>query len=101
MIVDDRSRRGGLVKVNIHPHALARIKERGCTRADVEYTVKHGLSSPAKYGRTRFTHTFAYNRKWLDKVYMHKTVEAFVQPQGYDSWLVITVIVKFHEWSMP
>ena len=32
---------------------------------------------------------------------MHKTVEAFVQPQGYDSWLVITVIVKFHEWSMP
>ena len=59
-IVDDRSRHGGPVKVNIHPHALARIKERGCTRADVEYTVKHGLSSPAKYGRTRFTHTFAY-----------------------------------------
>ena len=46
-IVDDRSHHGGQVKVNIHPHALARIKERGCTRADVEYTVKHGLSSRA------------------------------------------------------
>ena len=85
----------GHVKVNIHPHALARIKERGCTLADVDYAVKHGLSSPAKYGRTRFSHTFAYNRKWLDKSYALKTVEAFAELQGNDSWLVITVIVKF------
>lgn len=83
------------MKVRIHDHALTRMKERGCTRTEVEYTVKHGARSPAKYGRTRFRHTFAYNRKWLGKSYRRKTVDAFAIDEGGGNWLVITVIVMY------
>jgi hypothetical protein len=71
------------------------MTERGATRAEVEYSVKQGSSSPAKYGRTCFSHTFAYNRKWLGVPYSHKTVEAYAVKKGTDEWLVVTVIAKY------
>src|SRR5438045_1235640 len=46
-------------------------------------------------GRTRFTHTFAYNRGWHGKVYRRKTIEAYAVDRGGDDWLVITAIVKY------
>jgi hypothetical protein len=81
--------------VRLHPHAVQRLKERGATQAEVVYAVKHGSRSPAKFARTRFAHTFAYNRKWLGVVYRRKRVEAFAVDEGVDDWLVVTVIVKF------
>ena len=57
--------------------------------------MKYGSSSAAKFGRTKFTHTFAYNRKWLGRSYRTKVVEAFAQEVTADTWLVITVVVKF------
>ena len=74
---------------------MQRLGERGTTRDEVVYTVKHGTSSPAKFGRTRFVHTFTYGRKWLGRVYRRKRVEAFAVRDGPDDWLVITVVVKF------
>lgn len=71
------------------------MKERGCTLAEVQHTLKLGIRAPAKYNRVRFVHTFAYNRKWLGKSYHHKTVEAFATERGMNDWLVITVIVKY------
>ena len=86
--------------MRIHPHALKRMLERGCKKAEVEYTVKHGKRSKANFDRTKFTHTFAYNRKWLGTHYDHKIVEAFAIDESGDEddvedWLVITVIVKY------
>jgi hypothetical protein len=71
------------------------MQERGCTRAEVEYTVKHGTRSPAKFRRTRLVHTFAYNRKWQGRIYRRKIVEAYAVEETPDRWLVITVIVKY------
>lgn len=82
-------------KVRIHPHALTRMKERGCTKSEVEYAVKHGISAPAKFDRVQFTHTFAYNRKWQGASYQRKMVQAFAVEQDDDEWLVITVVVKY------
>ena len=84
-----------MVKVRIHPHAAGRMKERGCTRDEVQYTVQHGVQSPAKYGRFRYSNTFAYNRKWQGKAYSRKTIEAYAIDEGAAGWLVVTVIVKF------
>jgi hypothetical protein len=81
--------------VRLHPHAVQRMTERGATRDDVVYTVKHGVASPAKFGRTQFTHTFAYHRKWQGVVYRNKTIEAFAVEEKKDEWLVITVVVKY------
>jgi hypothetical protein len=83
------------MKVRIHPHAVRRMTERGCTRPEAEYTVKHGSRAPARFGRRRFTHAFAYNRKWQGRTYRRKAVEAFAVEEAFDEWLVITVIVKY------
>jgi hypothetical protein len=71
------------------------MTERGTTRAEVEYTVKHGDRSPAKYRRTCFTHTFSYNRKWLGAIYTHKKVGVYAAETAKDEWLVVTVVVQF------
>jgi len=83
------------MNVRIDPHAATRMAERGASRAEVEYTVKHGTRSPAKYGRACFQHTFAYNRKWLGTLYSHKTLLAYAVVKPGNEWLVVTVIVKF------
>lgn len=87
------------MKVRIVDHALARMKERGCTRPEVEYTVKHGKRAPAKFGRTRFAHRFTYNKKWMGTLHAYKTVEAYAieeeDADGNKEWVVVTVIVKY------
>jgi hypothetical protein len=83
-------------QVTLHPHAKERLMERGATMAEVVHTVRHGVSSPAKFGRTRFVHTFTYNRKWLGRRYAKKQVEAFAEPEPDGNWLVVTLIVKFY-----
>lgn len=85
------------MSVRFHPHALQRLRERGATRAEVVYPVERGRNSPAKFGRTRFTLTFAFNRKSLDRIYRFKRVETFATRIGTDNWLVITVIVNIFE----
>ena len=83
------------MKVTLHPHAVQRLAERGATRDEVIYTVKHGKSAPAKFDRTNFTHTFAYHGKWLGTSYRRKTIEAFASEDDDGNWLVVTIVVKF------
>lgn len=79
--------------VRFHPHALARIEERGTSKEEVELTVQEGEQFPAKFGRTGFRRNFVYEKKWRDKIYQTKQVEAYAVDE--EGWLVITVVVKF------
>ena len=81
------------MKVSLHPHAQARLLERGTTEAEVIATVQEGEAFPAKFGRTGFRRNFAYNGVWRGKHYATKQVEAFAVEE--DGWLVITVMVRF------
>ena len=49
--------------VSIHPHAQARLVERGATVQEVIETVEQGQSSPAKFDRTQFHRSFAFNNE--------------------------------------
>lgn len=80
--------------VRLHPHAQARLAERGATETEVIATVQSGKSYPAKFGRREFRQTFAYNADWKGKHYATKQVEAIAIKEAGD-WMVITVIVKF------
>ena len=40
--------------VHIHPHARARMRERGATEGEVTATVEQGEQFPVKFGRTGF-----------------------------------------------
>ena len=82
-------------KVRLHPHALLRIRERGATKDEVIYTVRHGKRSAAAFGRALFTHRFAYNRKWHGRLYRFKVVEAFAVEEKANEWLVVTVVTKY------
>lgn len=82
------------MSVRLHPHAVARLAERGATEAEVIATVEGGERFAAKFGRTGFRRNFPFGGVWRDRTLATKQVEAYaVQEQG---WLVITVIVKYY-----
>jgi hypothetical protein len=81
------------MNITLHPHALARLAERGATEAEDIDTVRLGERFPAKFGRTGCRRNFAYNGLWKGRRYSTKQVEAFAVPEN--GWLVITVIVKY------
>ncbi len=82
------------MNVTLHPHARARLVQRGATEMEVIETVLKGKRFPAKFGRTGFRQRFPFNDVWRGRHYATKQVEAFaVEERG---WLVITVIVRYH-----
>lgn len=81
-------------KVRLLPHAQERLPERGASEAEVVFTVLQGERFPAKFGRTGFRRNFPFQGKWRGREYQTKQVEAYAITEK-DTWLVITVIVKF------
>jgi hypothetical protein len=82
------------MKAVIHPHAAARIAERGATEDEVLKTIAEGEQFPAKFGRTGFRRNFPCTGLWRGNAYANKQIEAYAVQEGAD-WIVITVIVKY------
>ncbi|MCL1466642.1 DUF4258 domain-containing protein [Argonema galeatum] len=82
------------MSVRLHPHAQARLIERGATEAEVIATVESGTPFAAQFGRTGFRRNFSFNAEWRGTVYTMKKVEVIAVKENED-WLVITVIVKY------
>ncbi len=80
--------------VRIHPHAEARLRERGVSSEEVVAAVTSGERFRAKFERTSFRRDFAFNRDWRGKRYATKQVEAYAVQEG-GVWLVITVIARY------
>jgi hypothetical protein len=80
--------------VRIHPHARARMMERGASEAEVVATVEEGERFVAKFGRVGFRRNFAFNGTWRGRPYASKQVEAYAVEESGE-WLVITVLVKY------
>jgi hypothetical protein len=81
------------MSVRIHPHARARMVERGATEAEVITTVEQGEQFPAKFGRTGFRRNFAYGQQWRGRVYPSKQLEVIAVAEN--GWLVLTVVVRY------
>lgn len=82
------------MSIKIHPHARARLQERGATEAEVIQTVENGEQFPAKFNRTGFRLNVPYNAVWREKSYNTKQVEVYAVREN-DDWIVVTVITKF------
>ena len=79
--------------IRLHPHARARLEERGATEDEVRATVESGERFPVKFDRVGFRRNFVYNATWRGCFFATKQVEAIaVEEEG---WLVITAIVRF------
>ena len=61
--------------VHIHPHALARMAERGATADEVHATVEAGEQFPAKLNRVGFRRNLPYGGMWRQKTYANKQLE--------------------------
>ncbi|RUT02211.1 hypothetical protein DSM106972_062860 [Dulcicalothrix desertica PCC 7102] len=82
------------MSIKLHPHAQARLIERGVTEEEVISTVEGGVNFPAQLGRTGFRCNFVFNAEWGGKFYSTKKVEVIAVQEAED-WLVITVIAKY------
>ncbi len=78
----------------LHPHAAARLIERGATETEVKATVTNGERFPAKHGRTGFRRNFPGPWDWRERRFDTKQIEVYAVFED-ESWLVITVLVKF------
>lgn len=82
------------METRLHPHATARLLERGGNEDEVRATIAEGERFEAKFGRSGFRRNFVFDSVWNDKRYANKQIEAYaVEEDG--AWLVITVIVKY------
>ena len=82
------------MKVSLHPHAKARLAERGTTEAEVVATITGGEQFSAKFGRVGFRRNFSFQSQWRGQFYATRQVTAFAVREA-DGWLVITVIVRY------
>jgi len=82
------------MSVRLHPHAVARMAERGATEAEVIATVEQGERFPARFGRTGFRRNFPFGGMWRGRTYVTKQVEAYAVDE--EGWLVITVLVRYY-----
>jgi Domain of unknown function (DUF4258) len=80
--------------VRLHPHARARMQERGATEEGIQATVAQGEQFSAKFGRTGFRRNFQFDQEWRGRHYRTKQVEAYAVQEGAD-WLVITIITRY------
>lgn len=77
-----------------HPHARARLEERGATEQEVVATVQAGESFPARFGRQGFRRNFPFDSSWRGQWYATKQVEA-IAVHELQGWLVITVLTRY------
>jgi hypothetical protein len=80
--------------VELHPHAMLRLPERGAAESEVIAAIETGESFPAKHGRTCFRRNFRGPHLWRNKSFDTKQLEVYAVFEE-ERWLAITVIVKF------
>ncbi len=82
------------MKIELHPHAVERAKERGATEDEIKDAVLHGEEFPVKHNRTGFRRTTIFNEEWQGKKFYAKQIECYAVKEK-ESWIVISVIVKY------
>ena len=77
------------MRVQLHPHTLARMRERGATESEVLGTIETGDRIAARCGRVGFRKVFPVHRRARSgaKELIVRAVPAV------DGWLVLTVVV--------
>jgi hypothetical protein len=73
------------MNVRLHPHARARLAERGTTEDKVVAAVEHGEQFPAKYGRVGFRRIFGFDAVWHGRYYKFKKIEAYAVQENAGS----------------
>jgi hypothetical protein len=69
--------------MRLHPHAAARIRERGASEAEIASALADGERFAAKFGRNGFRRNFVFDGLWRGRRYHIKQVEVFAAVIGW------------------
>lgn len=78
--------RGGRIRVaevDLHPHLVARMVERGITREEIERTLNEGWAAlDAKPGMGGKVFVFRYDAEWEDEFFEEKEITVYYKMVG-------------------
>ena len=76
---------------DLHPHLLARMRQRGVTVEEMEETLNHGWeASDVKPGTTGKVMVFDYEAEWEGQFYQEKEVTVYYKVTGAEVILLTT-----------
>jgi len=86
------------MEIQIDPHTLERVEERGTNEDEIIDVIQTGFAIPAKYGRIGKAKIYDFKQKRLDKYYNQKRVEVFYTIEG-NKITTVTVYVFYGNWE--
>ena len=83
------------MKVNTHPHLLARMAQRGIAPEEVERTLAEGwAASNAKPGTQGKVRVFEYRDEWLGRFFDEKEVTVYYKVSG-GHVVILTAVARY------
>ena len=82
------------MRIEIHPHARARMETRGASEQNVRAAIDSGECLPAKHGRTLYRRNLPISGTWRGKSFDTKRLAVYTVVEN-ETILVITVVVKY------
>jgi len=76
--------------IRLTTHAVEQCAERGATKAELEYAIRHGVREAAKRGRWICRHNFQYKADWQGRHYAIKQVAPVIL-EAQNEIVVVTV----------
>ena len=86
------------MEIQIDPHTLLRVQERGATEAEIRDVIGTGESTPAKSNRSAKFKIFPFKQHRLGKYYEEKRVEVVYTIEGGIA-VTVTVYVFYGKWG--
>ena len=83
------------MKIDYHPHLLARMEQRGITPEEIEQTLSAGWNAlDAKPGTQGKVLVFEYKAEWFERFFDEKEVTVYYKVVGEDV-IVLTAVARY------
>lgn len=86
------------MKIQIDPHTLERVEERGTNEKEIIDVINTGSSISAKHGRLSKYKIYPFKQKRHNRYYEQKRVEVFYTIKA-DIIITVTVYVFYGKWE--
>jgi hypothetical protein len=84
-----------VTEADLHPHLLARMRQRGVTLEDIELTLREGWqAADARIGTLGKTMVFAYEAEWEGEFYLETEVTVYYR-RTEEGIVLLTVKARY------
>jgi hypothetical protein len=86
------------MNIQIEPHTLQRVEERGTNIEEIQIVLEQGTEIPARGNRKAKAKVFTFKKERLNRYYEEKRVEVIYVEEN-DTIITVTVYVFYGEWK--